>query len=174
MRALLLLCFAGCVAADDGPTSLGTLVDLRLASPAFANGDPIPELFTCDGDDLSPPLVWSEPPQMTQMLAVVASDPTGEEMFTHWFGWGLSPAHRGLAAGVPSDSSLLAQGLNDTEDVGWTGPCPAVGEESTVLVRVWAVDALLDLPPETSLDELYDAIEGRVIGLGELTGRYAP
>lgn len=172
MRALLLLCCAACVPPEGDPGPAGDLLELELESADFADDGPIPARFTCDGEDLSPSLFWSAPPAMTQMMAVVATARGPDGVFAHWVAWGLPADRRGIAAGALPEHPPLVQGTNDAGVRGWTGPCPAPGETTTVLFRVWAVDAAIDLPPETTREALYDAIHGRVLALGELTGHY--
>ena len=101
-----------------------TATTLRLTSPAFGNGQPIPPEYTCVGDDVSPPLAWSGAPAGTAELALVVRDPDADG-FIHWVIAGLPPDGTGLARGDPPPQAV--QGLNDFGREGWSGPCPPSG-----------------------------------------------
>jgi Raf kinase inhibitor-like YbhB/YbcL family protein len=108
----------------SGAASATTATTLRLTSPAFENGAPIPTEFTCLGDDVSPPLAWTGVPAGTAELAVVVRDPDADG-FVHWVIAGLSPDLGGVARGDPPSQSV--QELNDFGRQGWSGPCPPSG-----------------------------------------------
>ena len=108
-------------AATAPPTTATTL---RLTSPAFGNGQPIPPEYTCVGDDVSPPLAWSGVPAGTAELALVVRDPDADG-FIHWVIAGLPPDGTGLTRREPPSQAV--QGLNDFGRQGWSGPCPPSG-----------------------------------------------
>jgi Raf kinase inhibitor-like YbhB/YbcL family protein len=97
---------------------------LRLTSPAFAEGAPIPAEFTCTGADVSPPLAWTDVPAGTVELALVVRDPDADG-FVHWVVAGLAPSTGGLAQGNTPDAATQAR--NDFGRLGWSGPCPPSG-----------------------------------------------
>jgi Raf kinase inhibitor-like YbhB/YbcL family protein len=101
-----------------------TASTLRLTSPAFAEGQPIPSEYTCVGDDVSPPLAWTGVPAGTAELALVVRDPDADG-FIHWVITGLPPDAGGLARGNPPSQAVEV--LNDFGRQGWSGPCPPSG-----------------------------------------------
>lgn len=194
MRALALttaatLLFCGCEGAADGPAEEEpagtpapreeTTMAFELTSSAFDADETIPTRHTCDGDDVSPPLAWSDPPDGTEAFALVASDPDAPGgTFVHWVLYDL-PGH---ATGLPDDVGgaqrlenlgEAKQGRNDFGDVGYGGPCPPGGETHRYVFRLHALDATLGLDPGVALEEVERVMEGRVLGAAELTGRYA-
>jgi Raf kinase inhibitor-like YbhB/YbcL family protein len=107
----------------------------RLTSPAFRSGGAIPERFTCDGADVSPPLRWTAPPARARTLALQVVDVSTPSRFVHWIAWGISPRSRGLAAGARPPR----QGRNDFGRVGWGGPCPPAGSTHRYLFVLYAL-----------------------------------
>ena len=86
------------------------VAEFALSSEAFTRGGEIPRRHTCDGDDVSPPLAWSDPPPGTRALALIVDDPDAPTgAFTHWLAWNIDPLARGLGEG----ESAPADGRND-------------------------------------------------------------
>jgi Raf kinase inhibitor-like YbhB/YbcL family protein len=110
--------------SGEGAASPTTVTTLRLSSPAFGNGQPIPPEYTCVGDDVSPPLAWTGVPASTAELALVVRDPDADG-FVHWVIAGLPPDVGGLARGSPPPRAV--EELNDFGRQGWSGPCPPSG-----------------------------------------------
>ncbi|MGH9230231.1 MAG: YbhB/YbcL family Raf kinase inhibitor-like protein [Acidimicrobiales bacterium] len=129
------------VAAGTGGGSGGsaasptTVTTLRLTSPAFGDGRPIPAEYTCVGDDVSPPLTWTGVPAGTAELALVVRDPDADG-FVHWVISRLPPDVGGLARGNPPSQAVEA--LNDFGRQGWSGPCPPSGTH-TYDFRIYAL-----------------------------------
>jgi len=98
---------------------------LSLSSPAFEEGDRIPTKYTCEGQDVEPPLVWSEPPEGTQSFALIMDDlDEPVSMFTHWVIFNIPPDAGGLPEAVPTQSQLTSgvlQGKNDFGRIGYGG-----------------------------------------------------
>ncbi|MGH3016513.1 MAG: YbhB/YbcL family Raf kinase inhibitor-like protein, partial [Gaiellaceae bacterium] len=98
--------------------------EFELTSEAFASGQPIPQKYSCEGEDVSPPLAWSGVPEGTASLALVVDDPDAQGgTFTHWLAWGIDPAAGGLGEG----EGAPVEGQNDFGQAGWRGPCPPPG-----------------------------------------------
>jgi Raf kinase inhibitor-like YbhB/YbcL family protein len=134
----------------------------------FADGK-IPSKYTCDGDDVSPPLAWTAPPDETVTLALCLDDPdAGRYPFTHWLAWGLRPAVRSLAEG----EAPPAEGRNDFGAPGFRGPCPPPGKPHRYLFRLLALDAEPELGPSDRRLSFDKAVEGHVLATAELTGVY--
>ena len=145
---------------------------ITLRSPAFGDGDTIPRVHTCDGEDVSPPLEWSGVPSDTAELALVVEDPDAPGgTFVHWVLWGLDAGLPGLAQGqVPAGAR---EGRNDFGRIGWGGPCPPRGSEPHHYVfTLLALSEPLAVEAGASADRVKRAAEGKVLAAGRLTGRY--
>ena len=144
--------------------------DFELSSSAFNEGQPIPRRHSCDGENVSPPLSWSSPPDGTRSLALILHDPDAPSGdFTHWVGWNIDPGTDGLEEGEHPP----AEGANGFGENGYGGPCPPPGHGAhRYQHELFALDTELDLEPESSREQLEDAIEGHVLGGAELIGTY--
>jgi hypothetical protein len=149
---------------------------ISLTSPAFGPGEPIPKEYTADGRNTSPPLLWDEVPAGTKSLALICEDPDAPSgTFTHWVAYNLPADTRQLGEGVPAKKTLpdgTAQGTNDFNKPGYGGPSPPPGRPHRYFFRLFALDAPLDLPAGATRRELTTAMEGHVLGTGELVGGY--
>jgi Raf kinase inhibitor-like YbhB/YbcL family protein len=141
-----------------------------LESSAFEHAQPIPNRYTCDGDDVSPPLGWANVPEEARSLALLVDDsdaPRG--VFTHWVAWGLDPGTGGLGEGEAGPG----EGRNDFGTAGYRGPCPPPGPgPHRYVFRLYALDRNLELDPGAGKPELERAIEGHVLTTAELIGTY--
>jgi Raf kinase inhibitor-like YbhB/YbcL family protein len=141
---------------------------MELSSQAFVGGEPIPAKHTCDGDDESPPLAWTDPPEGTVSVALCLDDPdAGRYPFTHWLAWNLPPAGA-LAGGEPAP----AEGRNDFGAPGYRGPCPPPGKPHRYVFTLYALDADPELGPSDRRLSFDKAIEGHVLATAGLTGTY--
>lgn len=149
---------------------------LKLLSTAFQHGETIPRPYTGDGADHSPPLNWTEPPAGTKSLALICEDPDAPRgIWVHWVLFNLPAEIRELAAGVPASKSLphgARHGKNDFGDLGYGGPAPPRGKPHRYFFRLYALDTVLDLPPGATRAQLLEAMQGHVLGEGELLGKY--
>ena len=153
-----------------------------IKSNAFPANGKIPEKYTCDGVGISPPLEWSEVPGSTITVALLMENPDAPgRPFVHWMLFNVPPHIRELPEGIPKIPTLTtypwlaymgSQGRNDYGKPGYGGPCPPRGEKHRYYFRVYALDRVLDIPPMASKDEFRQAVEGHVIGEGELMGVY--
>lgn len=104
------------------------MVALQLTSSAFKNGEMIPGEYTCDGEDVSPPLAWTEPPQGTKSFALISDDPDAPVgTWVHWVAYNIPAAARELKKSVPTEKKLpdgTLQGVTDFHRIGYGGPCP--------------------------------------------------
>jgi Raf kinase inhibitor-like YbhB/YbcL family protein len=153
------------------------LPSIQLTCTAFGSEEMIPEKYTCDGADISPPLVWDEPPGGTQSFVLILDNPDAKSVVgkatVHWLLFNLPAQTRGLPEAVPSDAELPAGGLHGTNSEGWlgyVGPCPPFTQR--YFFRLYALDTHLDLQPGADKEQLMLAIEGHVLAEGELVGRY--
>jgi Raf kinase inhibitor-like YbhB/YbcL family protein len=150
---------------------------MRLSSPNLRDGASIPERFTCDGDDVSPPLVIEDIPDNARSLAIVVDDPDAPSgTFVHWLLWNLPADKREVPEGIPRDREVrqlanARQGTNDFRKIGYGGPCPPRGEHH-YRFHLYAVDDELDLNAGANRKELEQALEGHVVAEAELVGTY--
>jgi hypothetical protein len=145
--------------------------EFALTSEAFAHRSEIPRRHTCEGDDVSPALAWSDPPPGTRTLALIVDDPDAPiGTFTHWLAWNIDPQAGGLAEGA----SAPEQGRNDFGMSGWSGPCPPPGHgPHRYFFRLHALDAQLEVGFHAGRRELDEALAGHVVQTAELMGTYA-
>jgi hypothetical protein len=144
--------------------------DIKLTSPAFKQGEKIPVKFTCDGADTNPPLEIGEIPSSAKALALVVDDPDAPGgVFTHWIVWNIDPKTSTIAEAIKSAG---IEGKNDFGKSGYGGPCPPQGTHRYYF-RVFALDRQLDLNAGANRKRLTVALNGHVIGKGELMGRYS-
>lgn len=143
---------------------------MELTSSAFADGQPIPRRHSCEGEDLSPPLAWTEVPEGTSSLALIVDDPDAPSgTFTHWLGWGLDPASGGLGEG----EAAPVEGRNDFGQTGYRGPCPPPGHgPHRYFFRVYALEHELELEPGAGRGELDQALSAGSMAVAELMGTF--
>jgi Raf kinase inhibitor-like YbhB/YbcL family protein len=172
VTALVLVAVAAaCGGDDDVPVPEGPMT-ITLRSPVFADGATIPRVYTCDGDDIAPPLEWSAVPGGATELAVVVEDPDAPGgTFVHWVVWGLDAGLSGLGQGdVPAGAR---EGRNGFGRVGWGGPCPPRGSDPHRYVfTLLALSDPLAVDAGASADRVKRAAEGKVLAEGRPTGRY--
>ena len=147
---------------------------LEVTSTAFADGEKIPPKFTADGDDVSPPLRWSDPPRETESFAISCDDPDAPSgLFTHWTAWNIEAEQREQRAGTPTSAAFtLRQGANGFGRTGYSGPKPPPGRPHRYRFHVYALDATPDLRSGASRAEFDRAIDGHVLAEGMLMGKY--
>ena len=146
------------------------MTDFTLTSDAFGEGGEIPRRHTCEGEDLSPALSWSGPPDETLALALIVDDPDAPVgTFTHWLAWGIDPASGGLGEGEAGP----VEGRNDFGTAGYRGPCPPPGHgPHRYFFRLHALGEDLDLDRGSGKQDLERALAGRVLATAELVGTY--
>ena len=150
-----------------------------LHSAVFLPGDPIPSRYTCEGEDISPPLAWMDPPRGTRSFTLIMDDPDAPDpaaprrVWLHWLLYNIPATARALAEGV-KPSGLppgTQQGLNDGKRPGYGGPCPPVGRHR-YFFRLRALDAVLPDLGAGGRAEMDDAVRGHVLGEAVLMGTY--
>lgn len=171
-------CFLLClmVVCTFGDTARGEQEkEIEVNSPVFTWGEAIPVKYTCDGDNVSPPLSWKGVPKGASSLALICDDPDAPGgTWVHWVLYNLPPEERGLPEGVPSKEVLenrARQGRNDFRKIGYGGPCPPGGTHR-YFFKVYALDAEAGLEPGATKAQLLEAMKGHVIGKGRLMGEY--
>jgi Raf kinase inhibitor-like YbhB/YbcL family protein len=150
-----------------------------LDSPAFAPGEEMPVQYTCEGDNISPALVWHSPPEGTKSLALLVDDPDAPDpaaptrIVVHWLLYNIDPRLHTLPEKAGSNDEQYGNGaLNVRNKRGYTGPCPPIGRHR-YFFNLYALDAKLpDLGAEAGRVEMERALEGHVIGTATLMGTY--
>ena len=152
---------------------------MRLTSSAFDQGAAIPRLLTCDGQDVSPPLTWSELPAATVSLALICDDPDAPAgTWVHWVIFNIDPALPGLPQGVarepgPKQVPGAVQGVNTFPWVGYGGPCPPPRHgPHRYFFKLYALDAKLSLTARATKADLEKAMAGHVLDHAQLMGTY--
>ncbi len=149
---------------------------MRLTSRVFQPGSAIPKRFTCEGENISPELSWSDAPPQTKTFALVIHDPDAPRAggFTHWVLYNIPANCRSLPEHVTNGDNLSGggmQGVNDTGKQGYMGPCPPSGRHR-YYVRLYALDVELPLAPGANHSELAAAMRGHELERAELMGTY--
>lgn len=155
-------------ACTPGPSTEASLVSdpITITSTAFTDGGAIPARYTCDADDVSPPLAWSGAPGDTASFALIVDDPDARG-WIHWIVADIPPDQPSSSEGA----SAGTDGRNDFGRTGWGGPCPPSGSHRYVF-EIFALSERLELPSGFSADELRAAMEGKVRASGRLTASY--
>jgi len=154
----------------------GAAMTVQLTSTAFTEGSSMPAKYTCDGEDVSPPLKWSNVPAGTKSLALISDDPDAPVgTWVHWVIYGIPPDVTELQEGIPKSEVLTTgakQGISDFKRIGYGGPCPPPGGPHRYFFKLYALDAELDLKPGAAKRDLLHAMEGHILAQGQLIGTY--
>ncbi len=150
---------------------------IQLTSPAFAEGQPIPAKYTCDGANVSPALAWRGVPGGACNLVLLCDDPDAPAgTWLHWLLYDLDASFSSLPEGVPAQETVSAngarQGRNDFKKIGYGGPCPPRGKPHRYFFRIYALDSELLLKPGLDRASVERAMQGHIIAQGQLMGTY--
>lgn len=147
---------------------------MHLISSAFVDNKTIPSRYTCDGNNINPPLQWTDVPEGTKSFVLIMEDPDvprlvrPDGMWDHWIVWNIPSETRTIA-----ENSVLAGvvGKNTGGKTAYGGPCPP-DKEHRYFFKLFALDAELSLPAGSSKSEVEQAMEGHILDSAELIGRY--
>ncbi len=149
-------------------------MDINIES-AFEEGEMIPAEYSCDLEDISPPLAWADAPGGTKSFAIIVEDAdSSPKGFTHWMVYNVPGNIRNLPEGASNDGNLpekAMEGMNDYHDIGYGGPCPSSGIHHYHFT-LYALDTFLDIGEGASKQKLLDAMEDHILARGDLLGRY--
>jgi Raf kinase inhibitor-like YbhB/YbcL family protein len=168
---LFLLMGAGCdrispPVEEEGEAGMA----LQVSSPVFKEGGMIARKYTCDAENVSPPLTWSGIPPGTQSLALIADDPDAPAgTWVHWVLYDLPANTASLAEGT---KGIGVEGVNDFRKTGYGGPCPPRGSTHRYYFKVYALDTQLGLKPGAGKRDIERAMQGHVLAQGVLMGKY--
>jgi Raf kinase inhibitor-like YbhB/YbcL family protein len=152
---------------------------LSLGSPAFSRQGGIPTRYTCEGEDISPPLSWSDVPEGTQSFTLIVDDPDAPDpkaprvTWVHWVLYNLPATARGLPEGMNLEAlpAGTKEGQNDWKRTGYGGPCPPIGRHR-YFHKLYALDTILPDLRKPTKQQLEKAMAGHVLAQAELIGTY--
>ncbi|WP_335100286.1 YbhB/YbcL family Raf kinase inhibitor-like protein [Nostoc sp.] len=148
---------------------------MRLESSAFYANDLISGKYTCDAEDISPPLLWDEVPIGTESIVLIVDDPDAPgQTFVHWVVYDIPATVRQLPEHIVAVKTLAnggVQGKNDFGKFGYGGPCPPSGIHR-YFFKLYAIDKKLGLTAGASKSEILAVIDSHILATAELIGRY--
>jgi Raf kinase inhibitor-like YbhB/YbcL family protein len=140
---------------------------LRLTSPLFKDGGEIPSRYTCEGENINPPLQIANIPPETKCLAIIVEDPDAPKgLFVHWIAWDIP-----VTTLIGEDSAPGTPGINGFKHLHYGGPCPPAGTHR-YFFKIYALSQPLGLAKGSDMQSLLEAMDDHVIGYGELVGLY--
>jgi Raf kinase inhibitor-like YbhB/YbcL family protein len=172
-QLVALLALAATGAAEEGSTTMA----MKLTADVFEHREPIPSLYTCEGEDVSPALRWSGVPSGAKSLVLIVDDPDAPDpaapriTWVHWVLYNLPPDSTGLPKGVKDLPAATREGVNDWKRTGYGGPCPPIGRHR-YFHKLYALDAVLDDLGKPTKARLEEAMKGHVLEQAELIGTY--
>jgi Raf kinase inhibitor-like YbhB/YbcL family protein len=143
---------------------------LHVTSKAFDDGAMIPERYTCDGENVSPPLEWSGTPRAAKSIVLICDDPDAPAgLFTHWILYDVPADVRTLAEGSPDGGR---EGVNDFGELGYGGPCPPPNGPHRYFFHMYALAVDSIGPSRLSRQAVMTGMTGHILAEGRLMGRY--
>lgn len=150
-----------------------------ITSSAFENGGAIPSRYTCEGEDVAPPLRWANVPKPARSLVLIVDDPDAPDpaapkmTWVHWVLYNMPPEAPGLAEGMTSRALPMGtrEGLNDWQRTGYGGPCPPIGRHR-YFHKLYAIDTILPDMNRPTKSQLEAAIQGHIVAEAQLLGTY--
>jgi len=154
-------------------------MSLKITSAAFEQGRDIPARYTCEGQDVSPPLEWSDLPRNAKTLALIVDDPDApdpakpQRVYVHWVVYNIPASVDSLKENASKDGMPKGalQGNNDWGKAEYGGPCPPIGRHR-YFFKLYALDRALAVSSAATKADLERAMQGHVVGSGELMGTY--
>ena len=147
---------------------------MKITSSAFKQNGKIPSLYTCDGENVNPPLAFDNVPESAKSLALIMEDPDvpkhlrPDGMWDHWIVWNMPADTKGIEENTVAPGTT---GLSTREVNAYGGPCPP-DREHRYFFELFALDIELDLLPQSKKADLESAMQGHIIGQAELMGTY--
>jgi len=148
---------------------VSSIAALKITSPAFQNTGHIPKQYTCDGKDINPPLMIANVPQGTKSIALICDDPDASGTWVHWVLWNIDPNVEEIKEDTIPKGAV--EGMNDFGRHRYGGPCPPLGTHR-YFFKVYALDTVLDIGPNSQKAALEQAMKGHILGEGQLVGLY--
>jgi len=143
---------------------------MKIISPIFENNQLIPEKYTCDGEDINPPLLIEDVPAEAESLVLIMDDPDASiGVFEHWIIFNINPRTKEIKENSILSGAVL--GMTDFGRIGYGGPCPSRGNHR-YFFKIYALDKVLELPEGAEKLDLEKAMRGHILSEAELIGRY--
>jgi Raf kinase inhibitor-like YbhB/YbcL family protein len=150
-------------------------MSVKITSNAFNEGGMIPARYTCDGQNVSPPLAWTGTPENCKSLALICDDPDAPVgVWVHWVLFNIPVGVTELPENISPDKILkngALQGKNDFRKIGYGGPCPPGGMHR-YFFKIYALDTEIQLGPGSTKAEVLKAMEGHILDKGQLICKY--
>jgi len=150
---------------------------MHISSKAFDHEGAIPKTYTCEGQDISPPLAWSNLPAASKSLALIVDDPDAPDpaapkmTWVHWVLYNLPTTSGGLPEDVKTLPPGTKEGVNDWKRTGYGGPCPPIGRHR-YFHKLYALDTVLPDLKQPTKAKLEEAMKGHIIGEAQVMGTY--
>lgn len=142
---------------------------MEIKSPVFEHMESIPAKYTCQGEDISPPLRLTDVPAGCKSLALIVDDPDAPgDTWDHWIAWNIEPNHQ-FQENDPLEKAI--HGTNSWGKLNYGGPCPPSGQHR-YFFKVYALDQMLSLEEGASKEQLKEAMNGSILDSAELVGLY--
>lgn len=166
---ILIIIFTGCLifpfpaGADSGSNNF------QLTSSTFQNNEAIPKKYTCDGGDVNPPLTFKNVPAKTKSLALTVSNPDAPEgSWSQWVVYNIPPN----TGEIIENTNPGTEGLSDFGKYTYAGPCPVDDKVHHYIFRAFALNDILYINEDPTLNEVEKAVRYHTIAKAELTGSY--
>ena len=144
---------------------------MKIISSAFQNRQPIPRKHTCDGEEISPPLSWSDVPEGAASLALIVDDPDAPSgTWVHWVVWNIDSHAESVQEGVVPQGGI--QGITSAGERVWGGPCPPSGVHN-YFFKLYALNIMLQLPLSATKADLERAMSEHTLASAQLVGIYS-
>ena len=148
---------------------------MQITSSAFTEGTMIPAKYTCDGQDISPPLEWKISPAGTNSFTLITDDPDAPMgTWVHWVAYNIPSNTTELDENVKPEQEFksgMRQGSNSWPKIGYGGPCPPSGTHRYYF-KLYALDVILDIKPGATKEQVLQSMKGHVIAEAQLMGKY--
>jgi Raf kinase inhibitor-like YbhB/YbcL family protein len=170
--ALILLILTGmsCSASPANTPQGEVAMAIQITSTAFSDGGTIPQKYTCDGENVSPPLAWAGIPAGTRGLALIVDDPDAPRgTWVHWVMFNIPAGQASLPEGA---QGMGTQGVTDFGNAAYGGPCPPAGKPHRYFFKLYALDSSLSLKAGATKAEVEKAMQGHILVQGQLMGKY--
>jgi Raf kinase inhibitor-like YbhB/YbcL family protein len=168
---IMILLASGCIAKQEV-----NMEKVSISAEGFKDGETIPDIYTCEGKDISPSLSWKGIPAGTKSIALIMDDPDAPGgTFVHWVLYNVPAQKQKLPEGMPFDKVLAdgsMQGRTDFGRTGYGGPCPPPGKPHRYFFKIYALDSRIDLAPGASKKQLEKEMAGHILAKGEIVGIY--
>ncbi|MCG6887537.1 MAG: YbhB/YbcL family Raf kinase inhibitor-like protein [Proteobacteria bacterium] len=150
---------------------------MKIITQAFENGATIPVQYTCDGQDISPAIIWYDVPASAKSLALIVDDPDApdpaapKKTWVHWVLYNLPIESSGLPEAVSTLPTGTQEGVNDWQRTGYGGPCPPIGQHR-YFFKLYALDAVLPDLKQPTKEQLEAAMQDHILEEDQLVGVY--